>query len=424
MEAGTEGAQHQILKARELLLSRIVISPTDLDEVSICTGIDLAAAAGDYEWGSRLYRAGFTEGPRSTHCFLRCFRDSSQLARLVAFTEDEILPRRRLDARTVDELVNAYLRVGGLPSVVQMLCPSLQARQDRRMLRLGALRNILIAFERHHRDWASVGGADTEAEGGLAPSRSLIEESAAVVKILVSNVEGHPEELVLWGALIAVLLSRGEYTAAVTSLHAMEAAGPRSRVYVAMDVSRALELGVYSALEGALPLLTTAAPALLQTLRRGGSLSSILGAFNRDQGLAAADKRIVCSMDNIVAFLGQLGALRVPVGVHLLQVIFEDALGQRQRGAAAAVIRLLERGRLVIDLRASELHRVLAVDQELDVQSVEAVRQTLASKWSAQVVGASLNRLQTNVAGSLRRLMLSQRKLEEGGKDDENLNMM
>jgi hypothetical protein len=188
--------------------------------------------------------------------------------------------------------------------------------------------------------------------------------------------------------------------------------------HAALDVARALELGVYSAVEGSFPLLTKSASEAIEGLPRGGSIAFILQGVPQELRLSAGSKRACCSVDGVITFLGGFlslsGDYKAPVGVHLLQTIFEDAVQSKLYGKASQAIMLLEQSRLVLDLEAEEVRRALSVEGGVQVPvSLAGLRGQLARQWAATLVGKSLNRLQTRVKGSLRRIARSTQNVDK-----------
>jgi hypothetical protein len=123
---------------------------------------------------------------------------------------------------------------------------------------------------------------------------------------------------------------------------------------------------------------------------------------------------------------------RIPIGVALLQGLFADAVDSKKYSYAARVVRLLEGARLVLDRvdasslslplssgttgsgtvaisgtpmeGSSSIRSVESVDEmPSSSNAVDSVRNSLARKWAALLVGSSLNRLRLDVTGSLRR---------------------
>lgn len=154
---------------------------------------------------------------------------------------------------------------------------------------------------------------------------------------------------------------------------------------------------------------------------------------------------------------------KVPVGVALLQSLFAAAINERKYKQAARIIRLLEGSRLVIDLDApaliavpvsvpplplslssplstptgeeeysasltasssvsdDKIGKVLSrsSDSPSDASAVKVVRETLARKWAALLIGSSLNKLKNNVAGSVK-MMAALKYLQKEETDERN----
>ena len=143
--------------------------------------------------------------------------------------------------------------------------------------------------------------------------------------------------------------------------------------------------------------------------------------------------------------------VRIPVGIALLQSLFAAAINERKFKQAARIIRLLEGSRLVIDLdppalaavssesvtarqsintpTAQTMTQPINPSESISSQSliddsrssvnvnatsnmvtnipnetsaVKLVRETLARRWAAMLIASSLNKLKSNVAGSLK----------------------
>ena len=163
---------------------------------------------------------------------------------------------------------------------------------------------------------------------------------------------------------------------------------------------------------------------------------------------------------------------RVPIGVALLENLFSDAINDRKYKQAARIIRLLEGSRLVVDLETSvvstkaKVYGSISAEKSTDSSTdnsmennivkqsasasstsvvvggkrgdgdslklnennesseVKIVRETLARKWAALLIGSSLNKLKNNVAGSVK-LMAAMKYLqkEKEEKDEREKEM-
>jgi hypothetical protein len=60
-----------------------------------------------------------------------------------------------------------------------------------------------------------------------------------------------------------------------------------------------------------------------------------------------------------------------------------------------------------------------ASDSPSDASAVKVVRETLARKWAALLIGSSLNKLKNNVAGSVK-MMAALKYLQREQTDDSN----
>ena len=384
--------------------------------------LDAAVAWGDPSFAAEaFFRWGETErhSPRAMQSFLRSFRAPSQAKGLANLTAALLNTNtNNSDLRTLDELVNAHLRVRGVAHTLHRLLPELRQGGSLR-LSSAALTNLLIGLERFWRDWSSF-----ESE------RSIGDDIYAATQLLAEQLPRarvEEREPLLWGALMGATLSRGDYSETTQTLRAMEAAKCRGRQrYLAAELVRALELGVYCALEGGLLLLQEGSSASLRQLHRGCALSAILQEAATLPGLSGGHpRRVTCSVDNVLDFLSRHvaaedGASRVPVGVHLLQSLFEEAVLSKRYRRAADVVRLLERSRLVLDLDADEVRKALHLGQgEPFNPSIAFVRDQLARMWAAKLLGSSINVYQAEVADSLRRAILSARSrgAERGAAD-------
>ena len=380
--------------------------------MSLCTLLDAAVAWRDPAFASEVFYKWGTEqahSPRARQSFLRSFRTPSQAAGLTRLTSS-VLSQNSSDVRTLDELVNAHLRVRGVGYTLHALLPMLR-RRGRLRLSSAALTNILICLERFWRDWTSF-----ESE------QSVSEDTSVATQLLAQQLQrsaGSAREPLLWGALVGMTLSRGDYDDAIQVLRSMGSARFSNRHrYRAAEQAQALELGVYCALEGGLLLLQEGSLASLSQVRRGCALSVILQSAARLPGLSGGHpRRVTCTVDNVLDFLtryvasgAEESASRVPVGVHLLQSLFEETVLHKQYSRAADVVRLLERSRLVLDLEADEVRSALHLGRgEPFNLSIAFVREQLARMWAAKLLGSSINVYQAEVADSLRRAILSAR---------------
>lgn len=253
--------------------------------------------------------------------------------------------------------------------------------------------------------------------------------------------QGRPlsKELSIWAAVLSALLSRGKWNEAIALLEKMEtghvynqppASGRvKTSLYSAREISSCLEWAVMGALDGSLPMLTEGATSLvaeLLTQRQWGvSLSRLLQVQpdpTRTGRLAFGDKRTVSSLSDMIEFLQLLekndevemegpggwshgkGRYSGPIGVSLLESVFYECVERRQLASARKVLRLLEHCRLVVDvskpLRLLQSLPYLGGDgayEQVDLWDDHAVRVYLARRWTALLLGQSLNSFRARV---------------------------
>ena len=405
-----------------------------LDAVSLGTAIDMAASMRDFLFATTVFHlreqcrqddsgGSHNAYERVMHAYLRCHVEPRQSASLKDVINVELLPvsskssaSSSLSSRSIDEMVNAYLRVMGLPLTLEDLLPKLRRRRpgQRHLSKLSRVSagNALIAFERYWRDWDSVEQLDERGYAG----RNLAEESSALMQRVISI-----ELVEHWAVVLATLLARGAHSDALTLLLTLSkttAAAVQSQPSFSSSpqfIARVLELAVFSAVDGSIPLITSGASHALAALPREGRLSSVLAVFPSNLRLLAAPKRITCSLAEVITFL-QLCSQpenQLPIGISLLQNIFEDAIHSRRNKQASEVLLVLRRSRLVMDLTRPQQQSILPGNDQQSEEirsfstSVNAARAVLARKWVAQLLGTSLNRVQSSIADSLQTVLNS-----------------
>ena len=506
--------------------------------------------------------------------------------------------------RSTDEVVNAMARVLGIEgamryihntgrvtnttvSVMQPL-PSDRNKEIRtegnymlHNLGLASIANLLIHFDRYWRDIASA-DSDRVKDGlchatvlghllnrpangiiykdgdqmktqntvnyeqnSLSTDLSLLVAALLKVPIRDSNNPGFSREWLLakWSGLLAVLISRGDYSHAIDVLNMLRWSFPIIQQHVHLDAetekskllrlqplsvleaSQILELAVYSALDGSVPLLTkfsvavtappsqdTAteketdevkmalsslgkvvqvketrvktldllqystsstgadAPALSVSARDipvpiiiekaesdddettteqeeeieteageysfedplSGSLTSRLSQLAARNRLSFGDKRITCTLIDILDFLEacttgsmvcsaendletrmiaadsdgddddevekekSLPHSRVPIHLSLLEGIFEDAISNKMFAQASRAVRLLEKGYIISS-------HVLGNDSLVPLQEMGSDNQTsMARSWAALLLASNLKDQKQRVTGSIR----------------------
>lgn len=144
----------------------VVKSSSDVnlfDSYSTVISMDLANMVTDYTMSKELfygYEASSQPLPRAVQTYLRAFQAPTQLFdldKLVNTVLDQS-PRYRAmftsntdltgdDARTFDEMMNAYLRVGNLPIALEYAAKYSNKFSD------SAMKNLLIRFDRFWRDY-------------------------------------------------------------------------------------------------------------------------------------------------------------------------------------------------------------------------------------------------------------------------------
>jgi hypothetical protein len=134
-------------------------SKTLVDSYTIVSAIDCSNAADDYEsalaiWRFTLGKVPFFTNQRCVHSYLRSFSLPSHLTELKNFADSLPLPRVKLDGRTIDEVMNAFLRCGSLLDCITFGRSLLSKKQTYLLdVKDSAIRNVLIFFERYWRDY-------------------------------------------------------------------------------------------------------------------------------------------------------------------------------------------------------------------------------------------------------------------------------
>ena len=465
---------------------------------------------------------------RLYNAYLRSFRSKSQLVTLQRFvyeqfgikvlhTEEALLVvdnplielhrHSSISDRTADELVNAFLRVSGLTLALVVANSLLDSNKaggririfrekssDKIMLESSIL-NLAIAFDRRWRDSTQYPQDEKLSSMGL-----LLHHVEQLTSLIVSSrrcgprgktQDGVPKRAVtrrehlVWAAILAALLSRLMLGPSRDLVMKMEAVGEsdvrpslsafkdglvagQRRVYDVKEVVKVVELAVFSALDGSLPLLTESALTVLskmqiQNVPTAGLASPLELCASMSPRLSSGELRTIANTSDIIAFLQLLqplennsdglkemaathsplkdgavasqpsaaGKYHGPIGVSLLETLFYECVAKKNLASAVKVVRLLEFCRLVIDVDQpmrlmQTAAKVAAAEEEgptgpqaeradyfeVDQADDKSVRVYLARKWTALLLARSLKTLRSRVLSKSIHLLGSRNSLD------------
>ena len=516
------------------------------DAYTLATAMDFANVVRDpslaeFIWSKRriVFTASHTDPfsfERLYNAYLRSFRSKSQLFTLQKFVDDQFgirildieetqlshatdgvvhapwieLHRHSIVSdRSADELVNAFLRVAGLPLALQVancLLDSdkaggririVNAKTSNKIVLESSILNLAIAFDRRWRDSTQYQQDDNCVGTMLLQIEQLTDLVVSSRRLGPRNAHqenAHPKqaairrEHLLWAAILAALLSRGQLYESRALIMKMETVGesdlrpPMSglkdglvagqrRLYDVKEVVRVVELAVFSALDGSLPLLTENALTVLSLIQTKNSptegLASLLNLHDPNSPrLPGGELRTIANIADIIAFLQHFqppnkndpddlkeieanqrsltdgttmdpllspaDRYRGPIGVSLLETLFYECVVHKNLASAVKIVRLLEFCRLVIDVdqpmrlmqtaakvTAAEEERVKGQQAqsadyfEVDQADDKSVRVYLARKWTALLLARSLKTLRSSVLSKSIHFLVNKNKLDD-----------
>lgn len=410
---------------KNVTFRRLDVHKSLIDEVTLCSTMDLANSAGDFYTTSLLWKCfrnlRITYSSRAFHSYMRSFRRPQQIMKLEAVIRTFPYLGISLDMRTCDEIVNAHCRVGGLASALDSLglvsFTSKQVGNSRRSRAISgsALTNLYIYFDKTWRN--------------QFPERHLLNFSK---KEELSTIMLHHSHLLIdqlrferhvsdkagdfglyragWATICGAFLARNE------SLEA-------SRVFVdaikflGTSEYAVLELSVLSALGESFPLLTSTAPQAYTFIDKKlnqidvelmcnfsdsvktPSISNLVNSLPGNYLLSTRDDRNYASLTTVVDFLETIvahhSANLLPVRASFIAGLLMELLDKQLLAQAARVVRIM--GGLSFR-HSSE-----------NVELAEESKALLARKWVALLLGSSLNKKKSLVLTDALRILKSKR---------------
>ena len=250
-----------------------------LDGYTVVSAIDCANSADDYEtalavWRFTLGKVPFFLSQRCIHSYLRSFSLPSHLTELSNFAASLPLPRVKLDGRTIDEVMNAFLRCGTLRDGINYGQSLLLKKQTHVLdVKYSAIRNVLIYFERYWRDY------------NCDMKRDIVIEINEILLLLSQwKKESNNNDIdnalkYCWASLLATSLVAGTYETSfhiISSVNQLNTGAVTSSIlgnnYYCFSVSLLLllllDLAIYSSIDGDFPLLTRSCPQILEKMEK------------------------------------------------------------------------------------------------------------------------------------------------------------
>jgi len=396
-----------------------------VDEVTLCSAMDLANSAGDYFTTFLLWKTfrnlRIPYSPRSFHAYMRSFRRPAQSPKLDLVIRLFPYLGIPLDMRTCDEIVNAQCRVGGLPAALNALgLVSFSSKQigvskrSKRSISRSVLTNLFIYFDKTWRNsnperYLSVGSGSNISALMQFQSQSLMEQME-----LEPHVSDKSADFVTcraeWATLCAAYITKNDSSKASSVLAAA------THVVGSSDYS-VLELSIASALGMGFPLLTSSAPKAYQFLDKslqqvesqlfGGSseassappLSSLLARVPENLLLSTRNSRTTASLISIIDLIEISAILQGSLSVRasFIASLLSELLNKQLLAQAARVVRVLD--------KLSFLH------SSDNIMVAEEAKALLARKWVAILLGSSLNKKKTSVLSDALRVLKETNKL-------------
>jgi len=372
------------------------------DQYTLVSAIDFFNAADDHQsallvWKYAIGKVPFLLSNRCVHSILRSFQVAAHLPELIILTESLPLNRIVLDGRQLDEVINAFLRCSNILDAIKYGRKLLDKKETSFELKYTAsgIKNILIYFERYWRDY----NCDLKKRN-LEFEIKELSKLLSQLKIHVSNSQEINFTLqCCYASLLATSFIAGTQNDSFDIINSI------NEINTASVTSTILELAVYSAIDGAFPLLTKSSQIVLDKLEkphRGISylLENIPAKYKL---LKEGDKRVVCSLIDIISILEnwisdkdiQL-AKRIPIGIGIYQGMYVDAVKYKKFAQAARIIKLLEKSRLILDVDQKSLGSLGGLDKNDDsylfspTANIQEIRILLARKMTALLLGTSL----------------------------------
>ena len=275
------------------------------------------------------------------------------------------------------------------------------------------IRPLITSFSSYWRSYDAIDS--TESTDGT--ERSLLADCSVIQSILE-----YTTDISLWSIAIATPLSRGEFRLASNLLHTYRKVNAVSHFDSARTASKLLELSVYQAIDPAINVLNpTTKNVIVDFSDVSISVSGVMALLKNTTQLVKTDLRTSLTLGDVVSFLEycvlpsneddrgeELGIYsheKLPIGINILNRIFVDAIDNRQYSSGARVLKILEKAsRLVLDMDKDSfsnhyMNRSMSADNDF---SVHRVKDTIARRWTALLVGKSIKSIQNNFINSMK----------------------
>lgn len=275
------------------------------------------------------------------------------------------------------------------------------------------IRPMVTSFASYWRSYDAVDSADT-SDGN---DRSLHADCSVIQSILE-----YTKDTSLWSIAVAAPLSRGEFRLAHNLLHSYRKASIGSNFDSVRTASKLLELCIYQAIDPTLNVLNPATKNTLVNISDVSiSVTGIIALLSNTTQLKKTDLRTSLTLGDVVSFLeycvlpwdgdasdevrGSPSRDKLPIGINTLNRVFVDAIDNRQYSSGAKILRILEKAsRLVLDMDKDSfsnhyLNRTLSAASDF---SVNQVKDTIARRWTALLVGKSIKSIQSNFLKSMK----------------------
>jgi hypothetical protein len=410
---------------KNVTFRRIEAHKSLIDELTLCSTMDLANSAGDFFTTSLLWKCfrnlRITYSPRAFHSYMRSFRRPQQIMKLESVIRTFPYLGIQLDMRTCDEIVNAHCRVGGLTAALDSLSlvsfTSKQVGYSRRTRAISgsALTNLYIYFDKTWRNQFperhifNFSGEEELSKFILHHSQLLIDQLR-----FERHVSDKARDFTLIRAGFATIC--GAFLARNDSVEA-------SRVFIGaievLGISEyaILELSILSAVGKSFPILTSSAPQAYTFIDkklkqididllgnssdsvRTPSLSNLVDSIPGDYLLSVRDSRTYASLATVVDFLETVvihhSANLLSVRASFIASLLMELLDKQLLAQAARVVRIMDR----LSFRLSSEN----------VEVAEEAKALLARKWVAILLGSSLNKKKSLVLMDALRILKGKR---------------
>ncbi len=275
------------------------------------------------------------------------------------------------------------------------------------------IRPLVTSFASYWRSYDTIDSAENTDE----KERSLHADCSVIQSILEYTMD-----ISLWSITIATPLSRGEFRLANNLLHSYGKVNAASHFDGVRTASKLLELSIYQAVDPTINVLNPITKNVIVDFSDVSvSVSGIIALLKNTTQLVKTDLRTSLTLGDVVSFLEYCvlpsnedncdeefkihSRDKLPIGINTLNRVFVDAINNRQYSSGARVLKILEKAsRLVLDMDKDSfanhyMNRTMSADNDF---SLHQVKDTIARRWTALLVGKSIKSIQNNFINSMK----------------------